>query len=112
MSLKVRHDLGKIDESIEILWIELRGRNKNTPFLTGVVYQPSSNKTEKSVWLEKFEHILSVVHTKWNGIIVLTGDLKIDLLNGSKESQRRYKDILHLFSLRQHTTSPTENQKL
>ena len=32
MSFKVRHDLGKIDESIEILWIELRGRNKNTPF--------------------------------------------------------------------------------
>ena len=32
MSFKVRNDLGKIDESIEILWIELRGRNKNTPF--------------------------------------------------------------------------------
>ena len=32
MSFKVRHDLVKIDESIEILWIELRGRNKNTPF--------------------------------------------------------------------------------
>ena len=39
MSFKVRHDIGKIDESIEILWIELRGRNKNTPFVIGVVYQ-------------------------------------------------------------------------
>ena len=48
-----------IDESIEILWIELRGRNKNAPFLTGVVYQPSSNEIEKLVWLEKFEHIHS-----------------------------------------------------
>ena len=69
MSVKVRQDLGKIDESIETLWIELRGRNKNTPFLTGVVYQPSSNETEKLVWLEKFEHILSEVYTKWNGVI-------------------------------------------
>ena len=106
MSFKVRHDVGKIDESIEILWIELRGRNKNTPFLTGVVYQP-----EKLVWLEKFEYILSEVYTKWNGVIILAGDLNIDLLNGTKESQRRYKDILHSFSLRQHITSPTRKSK-
>ena len=111
MSFKVRHDVGKIDEPIKILWIELRGRNKNTPFLTGVVYQPSSNETEKLVWLEKFEHILSEVYTKWNGVIILAGDLNIDLLNGSKELQRRYKDILHSFSLRQHITSPTRKSK-
>ena len=101
----------KIDESIEILWSELRGRNKNTPFLTGVVYQPSSNETEKLVWLGKFEHILSEVYTKWNGVIILAGDLNIDLLNGSKELQRWYKDILQSFSLRQHITSPTRKSK-
>ena len=39
-------------ESIEILWIELRGRNKNTPFLIGVVYQPISNETERLVFLK------------------------------------------------------------
>ena len=48
-----------------------RGRNKNTPFLIGVVYQPGSNETEKLVWLEKFEHILSEVYTKWNGVMIL-----------------------------------------
>ena len=96
MSFKVRHDVGKIDESIEILWIELRSRSKNTPFLTGAEYQPSSNKTEKLVWLEKFEHILSEVYAKRNGVIILAGDLNIDLLNGSEESQRRYKGILRL----------------
>ena len=111
MSFKVRHDLGKIDESFKILWIELQGRNKNTPFLTGVVHQPSSNETEKLVWLEKFEHILSEVYTKWNGVIILAGDLNIDLLDGSKESQRRYKDILHSLSLRQHITSPSRKLK-
>ena len=36
-------------------------------FLTGVVYQPSSNETEKLVWPENFELILSAVYTKWNG---------------------------------------------
>ena len=36
-------------------------------FLTGVVYQPSSNETEKLVWPENFEHMLSAVYEKWNG---------------------------------------------
>ena len=52
-NFNVRHDLGKIDEMIEILWIEVQGRNKNTPVLIGVVYEPSSNETEKLIWLEK-----------------------------------------------------------
>ena len=52
MSFNVRHDLGKIDESIEILWIEVQGRNRRTPVFIGVVYQPSSNETEKLIWLE------------------------------------------------------------
>ena len=46
MSFKVYEGFGKIDESIENLWIELHGRNKNTPFLTRVVYQPTPNETE------------------------------------------------------------------
>ena len=33
----------------------------------------SSNETEKLVWLEKFEHILSEVYTKWNGVMILAG---------------------------------------
>ena len=31
-----------------------------------MVYQPSSNETEKLVWLGKFEHILSEGYTKWS----------------------------------------------
>ena len=77
MSFKVSHDLGKIDESIEILWIEKKKKNKNTLFLTGVVYQPSSKETEKLIWLEKFEHILGEVYTQWNGVLILAGDLTL-----------------------------------
>ena len=109
MLFKVRHDLGTITESIEIIWIELQGRSKNMPFLTGVVYQASSNETEKLVLLEKFEYILSEIYMNrnGNGVIILAGDVNIDLLDGSKESQCRYKDILHLFSLYQHINNPT-----
>ena len=68
MSFKVRHDLGKIDESIEILWIELRGRNKNTPFLIGVVYQPISNETERLVFLKGLNIFL--VRIIQNGTVI------------------------------------------
>ena len=34
MNFNNRHDLRKIDESIEILWTEVQGRNKNTPVLS------------------------------------------------------------------------------
>ena len=88
MSFNVRHDLGKLDESIEILWIEVQGsNNKNAPVVTGVVYQPSSNETEKLVWLEKSERILTGIYIKWSGVMIIAGDFNIDLLNGNKQSQ-------------------------
>ena len=84
MSFNVRHDLEKIDESIEILWIEVQGWNKNTPVLTDAVYQLSSNETEKLIWLEKFERILPEIYIKWNGVIIIAGNFNIDLLDGNK----------------------------
>ena len=111
MSYNVRQGLGKIDESIEIFWIEVQGRNKNILVLTGVIYQPNSNETEKLIWLEKFERKLTEIYLKWSGVIVVVDDFNIDLLNGNKQSQRLYKDILHLFSLRQHITKATGKSK-
>ena len=91
MSFNVRHDLGKLDESIEILWIEVQGsNNKNAPVVTGVVYQPSSNETEKLVWLEKSERILTEIYIKWIGVMIIAGDFNIDLLNGNKQSQSHH----------------------
>ena len=48
---------------------------------------------------------------KWHGVLILTGDFNIDLLGCDKESTRRYKDILHSFSLQQHITKPTRKSK-
>ena len=111
MRFNVRHDLEITDESIEILWIEVQGRNKNTLVLIGAVYQPSSNETEKLIWLEKFERIFTEIYIKWSGVIVIAGEFNIDLLNGNKQAQRRYKDILHSFLLLQHITKATRKLK-
>lgn len=75
-----RKDFNKLDQSIEHQWIEVRGRNKNTPYLVGVMYQPSSDENIKLDWLEKLDSLLSKICVKWNGVIILTGDYNIDLL--------------------------------
>ena len=38
VSFYIRHDYGKIYEPIEIIWIEIQGRNKNSPVFIVVVY--------------------------------------------------------------------------
>ena len=83
----------------------------NTPVLIGAIYQPSSNETEKLIWLEKFKLTLTEIYIKWRGVIITASDFNIDLLNGNKQSQRRYKDLLHSFSLGQHITRATRKSK-
>ena len=60
ISFTERKDLSNIEKSIESLWIEVRGRNKNTPYLVGVIYQPNF-KSDKQDWLEKFGHLLTEI---------------------------------------------------
>ena len=90
---------------------EFHGISKNTPVLIGVVYKSSSNETEKIIWFVKSERILTEIYIKWSGVIIIADDFNIDLLNENKQSQRRYKDILHSFSLRQHITKSTRKWK-
>ena len=44
---------------------------------------------------------------KWKDVFIVTGDFNIYLLGESKESTRRYKKLLHTFSLHQHITKAT-----
>ena len=111
ITFKERKDLTKHHESLEVLFIEIQGRNKNNPSLICVAYQPSSNETDKLEWLEQFERLLGEVYTKWQGNLIITGDFNINLLGEPKESTNRYKDILHTFSLYQHISKPTRKRK-
>ena len=62
-----------------------------------VAYQPSPYESDKLLWLENFETLLSEVATKWDGIIIITGDINIDLIGEQKESTKRYKNIHSTF---------------
>ena len=48
--------------------------------------------------------------TKWDGVIIITGDINIDLTRKQKESTKCYKNI-HSFNLHQHITKPTRKGK-
>ena len=109
---KVRQDITNLDQSIEHQWIEVKGKNKNSSFLVGCIYQPSSNESEKRKWCEKFDSLMTQIYSKWNGIIVITGDFNIDVLSET-QSRDLYSNILRTFDISQHITKPTrKNQRL
>ena len=69
---------------MEVMFIELHGRNKSTPYVVAVAYQPSPYESDKSLWLGNFETLLSEVITKWDGVIIIAGDINIDLIGEQK----------------------------
>ena len=68
ISLKTRNDLTKNIINMEVTFIALHGRNKNTPYLAAVAYRPSPYESDKLLWLENFKTLLSEVATKWDGV--------------------------------------------
>ena len=90
LQYKVRTDLTRNYTDLEILVVEMRERNKNTPYLVCAVYQPSSIEVEKIVWLEKFEQFLANIYTTWNGVLIITADFNINLVIHQNESTNRY----------------------
>ena len=45
MKFKIRSDIININTSMEHTWIEVKGKNKNSSYLVGCIYQPSSIET-------------------------------------------------------------------
>ena len=76
---KRRKDIEDKQPNIEHLWLEIPGRNSHSKLLLGVMYR--SDKILSPIqWLDCLEDLLSHITTSWEGMIVLTGDMNIDLL--------------------------------
>ena len=58
-------------------------------------------------WLDRFENLLGYLTASWDGLIVVTGDINIDLLQRTKPLTRQYLDILSSSNLHQHVQKPT-----
>ena len=98
ITYKIRNDIISLDDSLEHLWVEVRGKNKKSPNLIGVAYQPSSENAKKIEWIEKIDAVLSPIKNTWDSTIILTGDTNIDLY--------MYGQMLHTYRLSCHTTKP------
>ena len=47
ITYKTRNDIISLDDSLEHLWVEVKDKTKKSPYLIGVVYQPSSENAKK-----------------------------------------------------------------
>ena len=65
---------------MEHIWLEIPGRNKNSKLLLGVTYS-SEKILPTQIWLEEFENILANISAQWDGLLLITGDINIDLMN-------------------------------
>ena len=74
-----RFDTEKTQSDLEHLWQELLGKNKHTKLLLWVIYRSDLLMTT-SYWLECFEDLLSHTTSTWDDMVVLTGDIKFDLI--------------------------------
>ena len=50
-----------------------KGKNKKSSILLGIVYQPSQQIEKKMEGLDKIETMLSIIASKFTGVIILAG---------------------------------------
>ena len=89
MKFKRRKDIEDLQPDLEHLWIEIPGHNKHSKTLIGVMYR-STRILSNSDWLERFESLLGYFTVNWNGLLVLLGDINIDLLQLSNNLTKQY----------------------
>ena len=110
ITYKIRNDIIGLDNSLEHLWVEVKGKNKKSPYSIGIVYQPSSENAKKIEWIEKNDVILSSIKSTWDSTIILAGDTNIDLLSSST-TRDMCEQMLHMYQLSCHITKSTRKGK-
>ena len=103
---KRRMDIENVEPDLEHIWLEVDGRNRHSKMLLGVIYR-SESMDNFSSWIEKTENLLSHLTTIWDGLLVLTGDMNVDLGKPNATNAKQYTDMLESFNLHQHVNKPT-----
>ena len=60
-----------------------------------------------AAWLNNVEDMLGHINNSWDGLLILTGDMNIDLLNQDCATTRQYNELLKVFHLQQMVQEPT-----
>ena len=100
IAFKRRSDIENKFPELEHLWLELLGRNKNSRLLLGVIYR-SERILSFHCWLEQMEMLLTELVSTWDRMLVVTGDMNIDLLSPHKPFVSSYNQLLLTLNLHQ-----------
>ena len=100
IKFKRRTDIEERYPSLEHLWLELPGRNKNSKVLFGVLYRSELLLPYRD-WLELFECLVTDLVSSWDGMLALTGDLNVDLLRPNAPDAVRFLELLDAVNLKQ-----------
>ena len=103
---KRRKDIEKLKPELENLWLEIEGKNKHSKLLLGVIYR-STRILSAQAWFNNIESLLSHLSVNWDGLLILTGDMNIDLLQEKNQIVRQYDELLQSLNLHQHVKKPT-----
>ena len=106
ITFKHQKDIGNLQPDLEHLWIEISGHNKYSKALIGVVYQ-SMHILSNSDWFGRFEALLGHLMVDWDGLLVLTGDVNIDMLRPLNSLTKQYQTVLDVFGIQQMVKQPT-----
>ncbi len=112
IKFKRRKDIENRHPELEHLWTELLGRNKNTKVLLGTIYR-SESQMRFSEWLQKIEDLLSEIVASWDSLLILTGDVNINMLRPDKSDVKHYIEVLDSLNMkpRQVVTKATRTTK-
>ena len=83
LTFKRRSDIEAKEPDLEHLWLEFPGKNKHSKLLLGTMYR-SERMLTSAEWLKRFESLLGYLTATWDGLIVVVGDINIDLLGPNK----------------------------
>lgn len=59
--------------------MEVKGKNKRSPYLIGFVYQPNSENAKNIEWIDKTDPVVSSIKSTRESSIILTDNTNIDL---------------------------------
>ena len=79
LDFKICDDLNRLYTTIEQLCLEIKGKNKKSSILLGIVYQTSPQIEKKMERLGKIETMLSIIESTFTGTIILAGDTNINV---------------------------------
>ena len=108
ITYETRNDIISLDNSLEHLWVKVKGQNKKIALFDWDCLPVKNAK--KIEWIEKIDAVLSSIKSTWGSTIILTGDTNNDLLS-SLMTRDMYEQMLHTYQLSSHITKSTRKGK-